>query len=144
MPGADENRADDADAHAAHTGHVDAPRCLAGGRPSSDTAFRLGQLVQFHVGQRVPTPLFANHRHLLEAGARLYLIAVIVADGDTHTGAVVHAPGQIGVDLSAVIGVDRWSGPGQAVALVHSRQFSHTSGVTFMCVLLGQVSFFLD
>src|SRR5947207_2998472 len=50
-----------------------------------------------------PTPT-TNDRDLLEAGAGLDVDAGLVADADAFACAVVHAPGEIGIDLLSVIG----------------------------------------
>ena len=68
VAGADEDCADDADAHAADAAHVDAPGCRRVGSCRGRVSAS-GSLCQIHVRQRVSPAFAADDRHLLEAGA---------------------------------------------------------------------------
>jgi hypothetical protein len=105
VAGADEDGVDHADAHAADAGHVGAPG--GAGLGHLVDAHRLRELVQGHVRQHVAAAALADDRHLLEARAGLDVGAGLVAGAHALAGAVVHAPGQVRVDLSAVVGLYR-------------------------------------
>jgi len=76
-------------------------------------ARRVLELVQLHVRKGITPAMLAHDGHLLEAGTGLDVVAEVIADAHALAGAVVDAPGQIGVNLFSVIGVDgRQSGAG--------------------------------
>src|SRR5262249_22210463 len=142
VPGADEDGGDHADAHAADSGHVTAPgisRC----RHIVHDGGRLGERFEGHVGQKVATSAFAGDGALLEAGARFDDSASFIGDTNALAGGIVHAPGQIGVDLAAVVCVN--SGQAGAGCLFGTFQavFAHLRGDVHVG-FLGEVTFFLD
>ena len=146
MAGADEDGADDADAHAADAAHVAAPGLAGLVQLVHELRFR--QLIERHVWQRVPPAALAHDRHLLEARTRLDADAVLVAGADALAGAVVDAPRQVGVDLLAVIrrdGRQARAGGGlgalQAI-LAHLRGDVHERLARQVAVLLDDLPLF--
>src|SRR5205823_2033085 len=84
--------------------HVDAPGFTRGLQGVDQS--RVGEFIEVHVGQTITLSLAANHGDLLKAGTWFDGCSRFVAGSDSFAGAVVDAPGEVGVDFAAVVGVD--------------------------------------
>ena len=136
VAGTDEDGADDADAHAADAGHVSPPGVA--GVVHGVEQVGSGSLSRAMWGRVYRRRRWRNDGDLLEAGAGLDAGAGFVTDLDALAGAVVDAPGEVGVDFAAVVGFDGGqAGAGGPGGCIRGR-LRRPSGVTFMWVFLGR------